>query len=207
MLDEPFGALDRKLREGMQEEVRDLQRRLGLTTVFITHDQEEALVLSDRIAVMDAGRILQVGGPEAIYSDPVDLFTASFLGESNLFGAQVRAAGPDGLELVLDGEGTVRAPLPASGGLAPGGRVTLLVRPEHLVPAAETRPTDARIKARLIEAVFLGAWVKWRLETLPLPGRPARPLILRRPAGGAPPLPGEVVELGWAAADSRVLVR
>src|SRR5205823_448988 len=84
LLDEPFGALDRKLREAMQLEVRRLQRRLGLTTVFITHDQEEALVLSDRIAVMNRGRLQQVALPRELYERPANAFVADFVGESNL---------------------------------------------------------------------------------------------------------------------------
>src|ERR1700732_2124907 len=83
-LDEPFGALDRKLRETMQLEVRRLQRRLGLTTVFITHDQEEALILSDRIAVMNRGRIQQIAPPCELYERPANAFVADFVGESNL---------------------------------------------------------------------------------------------------------------------------
>ena len=85
LLDEPFGALDRKLRETMQLEVRRLQRRLGLTTIFITHDQEEALVLSDRIAVMNKGAIQQVATTTEIYERPANDFVADFVGESNIF--------------------------------------------------------------------------------------------------------------------------
>ena len=85
LLDEPFGALDRKLRETMQLEVRRLQRRLGLTTIFITHDQEEALVLSDRIAVMNKGTIQQVATTTEIYERPANDFVADFVGESNIF--------------------------------------------------------------------------------------------------------------------------
>src|SRR5262249_59102457 len=81
--DEPFGALDRKLREAMQLEVRRLQRHLGLTTVFITHDQEEALIMSDRIAVMNRGRIQQVALPRELYERPANAFVADFVGESN----------------------------------------------------------------------------------------------------------------------------
>src|SRR6202011_1639992 len=84
LLDEPFGALDRKLRETMQLEVRRLQRRLGLTTIFITHDQEEALVLSDRIAVMNKGTIQQIASTTEIYERPATDFVADFLGESNI---------------------------------------------------------------------------------------------------------------------------
>src|SRR4029450_13783016 len=88
LLDEPFGALDRKLREQMQLEVKRLQRRLGLTALFVTHDQEEALVLSARSAVMEQGRIVQLGTPEEIYRHPATRFVAGFIGESNLYRAR-----------------------------------------------------------------------------------------------------------------------
>ena len=93
LLDEPFGALDRKLRETMQLEVRRLQRKLGLTTIFITHDQEEALVLSDRIAVMNHGTIQQVATTTEIYERPANDFVADFVGESNIFHGTVSAPG------------------------------------------------------------------------------------------------------------------
>ena len=93
LLDEPFGALDRKLREQMQLEVKRLQRQLGITALFVTHDQEEALVLSDRIAVMNLGRIEQIGTPFEIYAQPVNRFVADFIGESNLYRGNVSASG------------------------------------------------------------------------------------------------------------------
>ena len=98
LLDEPFGALDRKLRETMQLEVRRLQRRLGLTTIFITHDQEEALVLSDRIAVMNKGAIQQVASTTEIYERPANDFVADFVGESNIFHGTVTEVGSVTLE-------------------------------------------------------------------------------------------------------------
>ena len=102
LLDEPFGALDRKLREQMQLEVRRLQRRLGLTTLFITHDQEEALVMSDRIAVMDKGRLQQVGLPHEIYEAPANPFIADFIGESNILTGVVEAGREDVVRVRLE---------------------------------------------------------------------------------------------------------
>src|SRR5437588_305445 len=104
LLDEPFGALDRKLRETMQLEVRRLQRRLGLTTIFITHDQEEALVLSDRIAVMNKGAIQQIATTTEIYERPANDFVADFVGESNIFRGTVTASGT----VALDGGGSLK---------------------------------------------------------------------------------------------------
>ncbi|MCX8063448.1 MAG: ABC transporter ATP-binding protein, partial [Anaerolineales bacterium] len=85
LLDEPLGALDKKLRTQMQVELRQLQQSLGITAIFVTHDQEEALTLADRIAVMDQGRICQVGEPSAVYERPASLFVSNFLGQSNIF--------------------------------------------------------------------------------------------------------------------------
>ena len=157
LLDEPFGALDRKLREQMQLEVRRLQRRLGLTAVFVTHDQEEALILSDRIAVMDAGRISQLGTPQEIYRRPANRFVADFIGESNLFRARVVAGGYAELESGL------RIALPDG---APrrgrGDRPRCCVRSGRsaLPTATQARCSDGRI----VEIVYLGETVKYRIE-------------------------------------------
>ena len=152
LLDEPFGALDRKLRESMQLEVRRLQRRLGLTTVFITHDQEEALVLSDRIAVMDGGVIRQIGAPDEIYDRPADAFVAQFIGESNLLVGEIAA--PD--RVLLDGGTSVTVR-----GLGGGrGRVRLLVRPEKMAIDSATN----RFTGTVVEAVYLGEAHKLRVR-------------------------------------------
>jgi putative spermidine/putrescine transport system ATP-binding protein len=152
LLDEPFGALDRKLRESMQLEVRRLQRRLGLTTVFITHDQEEALVLSDRIAVMNGGVIRQIGAPDEIYDRPADAFVAQFSGGSNLLAGEIAA--PD--RVVLDGGTSVTVR-----GLGGGhGRVRLLVRPEKMAIDSATN----RFTGTVVEAVYLGEAHKLRVN-------------------------------------------
>ena len=123
LLDEPFGALDRKLRETMQLEVRRLQRRLGLTTIFITHDQEEALVLSDRIAVMNKGAIQQVASTTEIYERPANDFVADFVGESNIFHGTVTEVGSVTLE--VGRRLLIANPAPV------GTRVGVLMRPER----------------------------------------------------------------------------
>ena len=152
LLDEPFGALDRKLRESMQLEVRRLQRRLGLTTVFITHDQEEALVLSDRIAVMNNGAIRQIGAPDEIYDRPADDFVAQFIGESNLLAGEIVA--PD--RVALDGGTNVTVR-----GLGDSrGRVRLLVRPEKMTIDSATN----RFTGTVMEAVYIGEAHKLRVK-------------------------------------------
>ncbi|MEX2629563.1 MAG: ABC transporter ATP-binding protein [Tistlia sp.] len=165
LLDEPFGALDRKLREQMQLEVKRLQRRLDLTTVFVTHDQEEALILSDSIAVMSAGRIEQLGTPREIYARPANRFVADFIGESNLFRGRVTAI-EDGLLVIETREGeTLRAE--ARGGLAPGDAVNALIRPERPRQAASGKGAGPNLFEGVVkEVVYLGESEKYRV-TLP----------------------------------------
>ena len=165
LLDEPFGALDRKLREQMQVEVKAIQRRLGVTTIFVTHDQEEALVLSDRIAVMEGGRIAQIGTPAEIYRRPIDRFVASFIGESNLLPATILSASATGFVadagpgLVLHARVEDGMPRPAA-----GTHVTLVIRPEAIrTRGAETVSNAAT--ARVAEAIYVGDRVKYRLVT------------------------------------------
>jgi len=125
LLDEPLGALDLKLRKGLQIELKRIQREVGITFVYVTHDQEEALTMSDRIAVMNRGRVEQVGGPEDVYERPATTFVAGFIGVSNLMPATVEGAG----EVRLDQGPTVQAP---TDGLASGERCHAVVRPEKL---------------------------------------------------------------------------
>jgi putative spermidine/putrescine transport system ATP-binding protein len=131
LLDEPFSALDKNLRASMQVELREIQRKLGVTTIFVTHDQSEALSLSDRIAVMSEGRVRQVGTPEEIYAKPCDRFVASFIGDVNILrGHLVRLNGKDAVVVLCGAEVIVpAAPLQNVG---QGGAVDLYVRPEQL---------------------------------------------------------------------------
>ena len=138
LLDEPLGALDLKLRRQMQDELKAIQRRVGTTFIHVTHDQDEAMAIADRIVVMDRGRIRDTGSPEAIYLRPRSEFSAAFMGEANLVPATVR--GMDGRSIGLDtGFGPLELPASATvhDGIRPGDRVTLCFRPEHIDPAAE----------------------------------------------------------------------
>ncbi len=128
LLDEPLGALDLKLRKGLQVELKKIQREVGITFVYVTHDQEEALTMSDRIAVMNQGRIEQVGDPEEVYDRPSTTFVAGFIGVSNLMPGTVRKTGSDG-EVELDTGVQVRTHVD---GFSPGERCHAVVRPEKL---------------------------------------------------------------------------
>ena len=129
LLDEPLSALDYKLRKEMQIELKRMQNETGVTFIFVTHDQEEALTMSDRLAVMSAGRILQVGTPREIYEHPADRFVANFIGETNFLQGEIQASGEGSAEVRLDLGVTLKATLPRGG--LPRGRTTVVVRPEH----------------------------------------------------------------------------
>ena len=129
LLDEPLAALDYKLRKEMQIELKRLQNETGITFIFVTHDQEEALTMSDRIAVMEAGRILQVGTPRQIYNHPVERFVADFIGSTNFLSADVIASGDGSALLKLSSGKEIDVKLPE--GMVPDGSVTTVVRPEY----------------------------------------------------------------------------
>jgi spermidine/putrescine transport system ATP-binding protein len=152
LLDEPLGALDLKLRQAMQVELKDLQHRVGITFIYVTHDQEEALTMSDRIGVMSEGKLLQVGGPEEIYETPTSRFVADFIGEINLLDATVvdvdTARFSNGAEV-----GT------PCGGFEPGSEVTLALRPERLAlyDLDEEVPADHnRLRVRVTRRMYFG---------------------------------------------------
>jgi spermidine/putrescine transport system ATP-binding protein len=152
LLDEPLGALDLKLRQAMQVELKDLQGRVGITFIYVTHDQEEALTMSDRIGVMNEGSLLQVGRSEEIYESPVSRFVADFIGDINLIDASV--AGPDRVTLDNGLEVGVGA-----SSLETGSRVTLALRPERLalydldeeIPAGQNR-----VRVRVTRRLYYG---------------------------------------------------
>ena len=129
LLDEPLAALDRNLREAMQQEIRDLTRRIGITAVFVTHDQEEALILSDRIAVMNQGVIEQLGTPAEIFDSPCTRYVADFMGTTNLFEARVREV--NGGRLMLDADG-IAVTASTTINLSVGDRVHVAIRPERI---------------------------------------------------------------------------
>jgi ABC-type Fe3+/spermidine/putrescine transport system ATPase subunit len=163
LLDEPLGALDRQLRQQLGLELRRLQRSLGITAVYVTHDQEEAFSLSSRVAVMDAGNILQVGTPEEVYRTPRSLFVAAFLGDLNAIPATVVDRTAEGaIVRVGDLRLTGRRAQP----VAIGADVVAGIRPEHLTvedpeqPSTDERPSfDAVVEA----AIFAGSWRRYEL--------------------------------------------
>jgi len=161
LLDEPLSALDARVRVQLREEIRRIQTNLGITTLYVTHDQEEAMSISDRVVVMSRGRIEQIGSPADIYGSPTTPFVAEFVGTINWFEAQVL----DGGEGAVDYSGT-RLRVDAVRGRAPGQRVVVVVRPEVLElerSNGEQRPTGA-ISGRVISHSFLGAVTRLKIS-------------------------------------------
>ena len=196
LLDEPLGALDLKLRQAMQIELKRIQRDVGITFVFVTHDQEEALTMSDRIAVMTQGRIEQLGTPGEIYERPSSVFVAGFIGSANLLPATVAS---------IDGDTVTAATqvgVPVSGAAAGraftvGEPATVMVRPERIdiAPCTGPAPTAEALRAKVTESIFQGASSKVILRT-----NETTELIAHVEAGHAAiPRSGDEVWVSWGA--------
>jgi spermidine/putrescine transport system ATP-binding protein len=153
LLDEPLAALDLKLRKRMQVELKQLQRELGISFIYVTHDQEEALALSDRIAVMSSGRVLQYGPARDVYDHPRSEFVATFLGEANILRCAVRACGGT---IVLEAGGHVIKAQPPRDGAAPGATVLLAIRPEDIAISANRPDKDNVLPCTVQNKVFSG---------------------------------------------------
>jgi putative spermidine/putrescine transport system ATP-binding protein len=197
LMDEPLGALDKQLREQMQLEIKHLQRRLGVTLVYVTHDQSEALTMSDRIAVFNAGDINQLAAPFELYEQPASLFVAEFIGENNRLEGEVVARGGEVCDVRLAGGAVVRAL--AVGVLAPGQRAALSIRPERLAFAAGQN-TGNQLSLRVSERVYHGDHLRLCLG---MPG--GADIVMKVPnhPGGSLPAIGEPVEIGWRTEDCR----
>ena len=183
LLDEPLSALDPMIRDQLRAELKALQRRLGVTTVMVTHDQAEAMAVADTIAVMRAGRIEQVGSPETIYQEPANLFVAAFVGAANVLEGRISAPGAvrlwDGVEVPADTRSN-----------NPGASVLAAIRPESVRLA---QPGETGLTAKVVDRRFAGATT--RVEAEP-EGAPGKRLSLDLPADcGSAPEPGERVAL------------
>jgi len=162
LLDEPLGALDLKLRRQLQYELKEIQRRVGTTFLFVTHDQEEALTMSDRIAVIHGGRVEQIDEPEVVYSRPSSAFVARFIGDTNLFEGTVRTVGADWLELDL-GPFASAVRVPTTTRAEAGSRVVLSVRPEHVRLGSEAASGVAGVRATVEGRSYVGASTRYVL--------------------------------------------
>lgn len=207
LLDEPLSALDLKLRQEMQLELRTLQKTLGSTFVFVTHDQTEALVMSDRIAIMNGGRMVQCGTPQEIYRRPSSVFVADFIGQANLLAGQVAGTAPGGLRFRLGNGMELNAR--ASRPLEPGTVATVSVRPESMdiLTTGESRPatgaagSDNILAGVVREAVFLGPRVRALVDL----GGGVQLWAERREEEDKGLQPGERVHVHWPASAGLVL--
>ena len=198
LMDEPLGALDRRLREEMQFEIRRIQRELGVTVVYVTHDQQEAMAMSDRVAVFHRGRIQQLASPEALYEEPERAFVARFIGDNNLLPGRVLSTARDACEVETPG-GTVRA-FPVHR-CAPGAGVVLAIRPER-VGLARTEMYSNVFEAEVEDIMFQGDHLRLKLD---LCGNPAFIVKIPNVAGHGAVLRGDRVRVGWGVADCRAL--
>ena len=166
LLDEPLGALDKQLREQLQYELKSLHTQLGVTMIYVTHDQSEALTMSDRIAVFNDGRIEQIADPRTLYETPRSLFVARFIGENNLIPVIADRIGADWVEARLAGGGTLRAL--ATPGVRVGAASIATIRPEsiRIVPASAPIPAMAGMLAgRVVDVTYLGDHQRYRVQT------------------------------------------
>ena len=202
LLDEPLGALDLKLRQVMQFELKRIQREVGITFIYVTHDQEEALTMSDRIAVMNAGNVDQIGTPTEIYDRPSTVFVASFIGQANLWaGKQTGSTNRDFVEIEV--LGTTLKARPGDTTIEPGGQATLMVRPERVRVSMDAPTGDvAAVRATVTDLTFQGPVVRLSLAA------PDESAIVAHvgPEQDLPMLrPGHEVHVSWAPDASLVL--
>jgi len=202
LMDEPLSALDKKLRQQMQGELKRMHSELGITFIYVTHDQEEALAMSDRIAVINAGKVAQVDRPLVLYENPRDAFVAGFVGETNLLAGPLRRQ-PDGrLAIAVDDATAIAVPADA----APLGAGTCVaVRPERvqIAPALPERaPCESETwhRGEVTDVAYAGEQWRYRVRVGPLS------ISARKPCSDAAMLPvGSAVQVGWRLQDSRVL--
>ena len=206
LLDEPLAALDRKLRREMQIELQNLQRNVGITFILVTHDQEEALSMSDRVCIMREGRIVQVGSPRELYDRPVTRYVADFIGKSNFFEGTLTGSGGPLAAVQLAGGVTVEAPKTQN--FVAGQRVCLSVRPEQMIVARDAGrlPPDSalRVPARVLNRIFLGEHTEYLLQSDQLGAflvlSPRQSELSERPFDT-----GETVQVAWSREAALIL--
>jgi spermidine/putrescine transport system ATP-binding protein/putrescine transport system ATP-binding protein len=204
LLDEPLGALDKRLRESMQVELRQLQREVGITFVFVTHDQEEALSMSDRIAVMEKGKVLQVADPKTLYEAPASRAVASFIGTMNLFEGRIASMSGSSVVVETQALGMVEARLPNGASLAAGRSVLAAIRPESL--SLSRAPEAGRsVPCRLVSTAYFGDRSQFQVCLDGAASSVAVAVPHGHPAAGEPLAVGETLHLTWRT-DSVVLL-
>ena len=200
LLDEPLGALDRQLRESLQIEIKQIQRRVGVSILFVTHDQDEAMMMSDRIAVMDQGQIAQLGTPDEVYLHPETPFVASFLGETNLLRGVCGT--PEGGHAMVRFDGAQGLARISRGGVRPkdGDAVQVALRPERIALLGDNDSADCVVTGVLTDRVFLGRHTRLVVQAL------GQTLVVSAAAMLPASLEmGASVHLGWSREDAQIL--
>ena len=201
LMDEPLGALDKQLREHMQFEIKHLHESLGITVVYVTHDQGEALTMSDRVAVFNDGRIQQLAPPSDLYERPDNSFVAQFIGENNRLSGVVEQIG-DGRCKVRLGSGEMIDATPVNV-TAKGAKTVVSIRPERVEYKAEMMPTGAQtIDAEVLEFIYMGDIFRTRLRVA---GSDEFVIKSRNTANQRMLTPGDKIKIGWAPQDARAL--
>lgn len=200
LMDEPLGALDKQLREQMQYEIKHIHENLGVTVVYVTHDQSEALTMSDRIAVFNDGIIQQLSSPSDLYERPDNSFVAQFIGENNRFDGTVTSVSNGICKVKLDSGETVAAS--AINVEGKGARTTLSLRPERIEINPKSKAGRSIISGRIEEAIYLGDHIRTRMSA-----GGSSEFIVKVPntSGHTPLVEGKTVKIGWLAGDCRAL--
>ena len=201
LMDEPLGALDKQLREHMQFEITRLAHELGITTVYVTHDQTEALTMSDRVAVFDDGRIQQLAPPAVLYEEPQNSFVAQFIGENNTMTGTVKSISGDACVVTLDNGSEIDAkPVNVK---AAGDRTKVSIRPERVEFNKDRLRKDAHtLKAVVKEFIYMGDIFRFRLSVA---GNDDFVVKTRNAPDAVRLTPGQEIEIGWLAQDCRAL--
>ena len=200
LMDEPLGALDKKLREHMQLEIKRIHREAGTTIVYVTHDQEEAMTMSDRICLMNDGRIEQLGSPADLYFRPCTPFVADFLGESNLLKGTVTSSGQGLVKVALTGTNT-ELNVSAHQPLAIDSKVCVMVRPQNIAAGDAAQALGESFSGQVRDTMITGGLTKLYLNAPVLSTEPvvlSFPTSIGRPSHGV----GSTLRFGWASADA-----
>lgn len=197
LMDEPLGALDKKLRDEMQLEIKSIQKRLGTTTIYVTHDQEEALTLSDRIVIMNRGRIEQIGLPQDLYERPRTRFVAEFMGATNCLSATAVSTAADRRAVVrLIGGATLT--VHGSPAINPGAAVLVVVRPERVRISNLSTRTEWSCPGRVLEATYVGGSIRYQVGL----DSGERLTALRPNLGESPFAQGDPIMVWWEPSDA-----
>src|ERR1700730_17188981 len=197
LMDEPLGALDKQLREQLQIEIKHIQKNLGLTVVYVTHDQTEALTMSDRIAVLKDGSIQQLATPDDLYDRPQNAFVAQFIGENNRLSGVLRAIEREGRCTVEIADGHTLEAMAVNIGPV-GSRTTLSIRPERVVVHPAERECNNILTARVEELIYHGDHTRARLQ---VPGSSDFLIKVSNTLGELSIAPGDMIEIGWRSGD------